>query len=72
MKNVDELYEKHYIAYKNYYEGDELNKDKKKKFDYRSLNCLIKQIKSQNQMKKQKKILTRLQIKKKMLIKKDL
>ena len=34
MKNIDELYEKCYDAYKNDYEtDDELNKDKKKKFD---------------------------------------
>ena len=55
MKNVDELYKKYY-AYKNDYDtDDELNGSKKKKFDY-SLNLLIKQINSQNQIKKRKKV----------------
>ena len=36
MKNVDELYEKYYNAYKNDYDTDnELNEAKKKEFDYR-------------------------------------
>ena len=36
MKNVDELYEKYYNAYKSDYDtDDELKEDKKKKFDYR-------------------------------------
>ena len=36
MKNVDELYEKYYNAYKSDYDtDDELKKDKKKKFDYK-------------------------------------
>ena len=35
MKNVDELYEKYYNAYKNDYDtDDELNEAKKKEFDY--------------------------------------
>ena len=33
MKNVDELYEKYYNAYKNDYDADELNETKKKKID---------------------------------------
>ena len=46
MKNVGELYEKYYNAYKNGYDNDdELNEGKKKKFDY-SLSYLIKQTKS--------------------------
>ena len=36
MKNVDEFYEKYYNAYKNDYDNDdELNEDKKNKFNYR-------------------------------------
>ena len=42
MKNVDEIYEKHYNAYKNDYEADELNKGKKKKFDYRQFELFDK------------------------------
>ena len=30
MKNVNELYEKYYNAYKNYYDADELREAKKK------------------------------------------
>ena len=34
MKNVNEIYEKYYNAYKNYYDTDnELNEAKKKKID---------------------------------------
>ena len=46
MKNVDELYEKYYNAYKNDYDADELSEAKKKNLTTDSLNCLIKQIKS--------------------------
>ena len=47
MKNVGELYENHYSAYKNDYDAsDELTVPKKKKFN--SSNCLMKQMKSQN------------------------
>ena len=71
MKNVGELYENHYSAYKNDYDAsDELTVAKKKKFN--SLTCLMKQMKSQNQMKKQKDFLRRLNIKKRALIKGDL
>ena len=36
MKNVDELYEKYYNAYKNYFDNDdELSEAEKKKFDYK-------------------------------------
>ena len=36
MKNVDELYQKYYNAYKSDYgTDDELNEAKKKKFDYK-------------------------------------
>ena len=38
MKNVDELYEKYYNAYKSHYDNDhELNEAKKKKFDYKQV-----------------------------------
>ena len=46
MKNVDELYEKYYNAYKNDYDADALSEAKKKKMATNSLNCLIKQTKS--------------------------
>ena len=42
MKNVDELYEKHYNAYKNDYDADELTEAKKKKFDYKQLELFDK------------------------------
>ena len=49
MKNVDELYEKYYTAYKNDYDDDDqLCGPKRKKSTTKSLNGLIKQIKSQN------------------------
>ena len=35
MKNVDELYEKYYNAYKNDYDADELSEAKKKIFYYK-------------------------------------
>ena len=36
MKNVDDLYEKYYNAYKNDYDNDdELSEGKKKKIDYK-------------------------------------
>ena len=35
MKNVHELYEKYYNAYKIDYDADELSEAKKKKTDYR-------------------------------------
>ena len=47
MKNVDELYEKYYNAYKNDFDNDdELSEAKKKKVKINSLNCLIKQTKN--------------------------
>ena len=47
MKNVDELYEKCYNAYKNDFDNDdELSEAKKKKVTINSLNCLIKQTKN--------------------------
>ena len=48
-KNADELYEKYYSAYKNNYDNDdELREAKNQKLATKSLNCLIKQIKSQH------------------------
>ena len=46
-KNVDELYEKYFNAYKNDYDNDdELSEAKKKNLTTNSLSCLIKQTKS--------------------------
>ena len=43
MKNVGELYEKYYNAYKNGYDNDdELNEGKKKKFDYKQFELFDK------------------------------
>ena len=42
MNNVDELYEKYYNAYKNYYDAGELNGGKKKKTDYRQFELFDK------------------------------
>ena len=54
MKNVDDRYENYYNAYKNDYgAADELNEAKKKEFNYKRLNGLIKQMNTQNQMEKQ-------------------
>ena len=48
-KNADELCEKYYSAYKNNYDNDdELREAKNQKLATKSLNCLIKQIKSQH------------------------
>ena len=71
MKNVDELQEKYYNAYKNDYDTDDVLKEAKKKLTTNSLNCLIKQIGCQNQMRKQNFFLRTLKIEKKVLIKGD-
>ena len=43
MKNVDELYEKYYNAYKNDFDNDdELSEAKKKKFDYKQFELFDK------------------------------
>ena len=42
MKNVDELYEKYYNAYKNDYDADELNETKKKKIDCKQFKLFDK------------------------------
>ena len=42
MKNVDELYEKYYNAYKNDYDADELSEAKKKKLDYKEFELFDK------------------------------
>ena len=67
MKNVDELYEKYYNAYKNDYDADELSEAKKKKIDYKQFELFVKTDKTN----KQNNFLRRLKIKKKLLIKWD-
>ena len=42
MKNVDELYEKYYNAYKNDYDADELSEAKEKKLDYKQFDLFDK------------------------------
>ena len=42
MKNVDELYEKYYNAYKNDFDNDELIETKKKKIDYKQFELCDK------------------------------
>ena len=42
IKNVDELYEKYYNAYKNDYDNNELSEGKKKKFDYKQFEWFDK------------------------------
>ena len=42
MKNVDELYEKYYNAYKNDYDADELSETKKKKIDCKQFRLFDK------------------------------
>ena len=43
MKNLEELYEKYYDAYKNNYDtDDELHEAKKKKFDYKQFEFVDK------------------------------
>ena len=51
MKNVDEVYEKYYNAYKNYTDDtdDQLKEDKKKKFHY-------KQVKLGDEINKESKL----------------
>ena len=47
MKNVDELYEKYFNAYKNDYDNDdELSEVKKKKFDHKQFELFDKTEKS--------------------------
>ena len=55
MENVVELYKNYYDVGKlDYDNNDNLNETKKKSLNTNNLNCLIKQIKSKNWMKKQK------------------
>ena len=52
MKNVDKLYKKYYNAYKNDYDNDhELSEGKKKKFDNKQFELLMKQMEKQKKMK---------------------
>ena len=70
MKNVGELYEKYYSAYKNDQDNyDELSEIKKKKFDYKQFELFDKTDKKLKLDEEPKKILRRLKIEKKMLIK---
>ena len=74
MKNVGELYEKYYNAYKNDYDNDdELSEVKKKKIDYKQFELFDKiDKKSKLDGETKKNFLRRLKIKKKALIKGDL
>ena len=57
MKNVDELYEKYYNAYKSGYDtDDELKEDKKKKFDYKQFELDDKTSKESKLDEKTKKL----------------
>ena len=42
MKNVHELYEKYYNAYKNDYDADDLSKAKRRKLDYNQFELFDK------------------------------
>ena len=72
MKNVDELYEKYYNAYKNDYDADELSEAKKKKIDYKEFELLDKTDKKLTLDEETKKFLRRLKIEKNLLIKRNL
>ena len=73
MRNVDGLDQKYYNAYKSNYDTDgELHEAKNKRSATNSFNWLMKQITSQNQMKKQKRILKRLKNERNVLIKRGL
>ena len=72
MKNVDELYENYYNAYKSDYGANELSEAKKKKIDYKQFKLFDKTDKKLTLDEKKKKFLRRLKIEKRMLIKRDL
>ena len=72
MKNVDELYEKYYNAYKNDYDADELSEAKKKKIDYKQFEFFDKTGKKLTLDEETKKLLRRLKIEKKLLIQRNL
>ena len=73
MKNVDELYEKYYNAYKNDYDADELSEAKKKKFDYKQFELFDKTDKKLKLDEETKNFVKEIKKKKKsVLIKRDL
>ena len=73
MKNVDELYEKFYNAYKNDYDNDELSQEAKKKtFDYKQFEFIDETDKNSKIDEETKIFLRRLKIEKRVLIKRDL
>ena len=72
MKNVDELYEKYYNAYKNDYDADELTEAKRKKIDYKQFKLFDKRHKKLALDEETKKMLRRLKIEKKLLVKRNL
>ena len=73
MKNVDERYEKYYNAYKNDYDNDDELKKKinKKNFDYKQFELFDETDKKLKLDAKQRILLKRLKIKKKVLINMD-
>ena len=72
MTNIDELYEKHYNAYKNDYHADELSEAEKKEFYWKQLQVFDKTDKKLILDEETKKLLRRLKIEKKFLIKRNL
>ena len=71
MKNVDELFEKYYNAYKNDYDADQLYEAKKKKFNCKQLELFDITDKKSTLDEKTKKKLRRSDIEKKLLIKRN-
>ena len=73
MKNVDELYEKYYNFYKNDFDNDdELSEAKKKKIDYKQFELFGKIDKKLTLDGETKNFTKEIEIKKKLLIKRDL
>ena len=73
MKNVDQLYEKFYNAYKNDYDNDELSQEAKKKtFDYKQFEFIDETDKKSKIDEETEIFLRRLKIEKRVLIKWDL
>ena len=73
MKNVDQLYEKYYSAYKNDCDSDDgLNEAKKKTFGYKQFELFDKTNKKPKLDGETKNFLMRLKIEKRVLIKRDL
>ena len=70
MKNVDQLYEKHYSALN--YDADELTEAKKKKFDYKQLELFDKTDKKLMLYEETKKFIKEIKIQEKNVDKKGL